>query len=82
MTFLCGNGKVAGLCQSYDAVTPPRMKASETAYLLGGDWILPNAPAVAEAVSELEDGENQFTLCRTPFLETCLEGQGFYGCCI
>lgn len=56
------------------------MNESDIAYLLSGNWVLCNAPTVAEAVSKLKNGENQLALCRTPFLDPRLQGQGLYGC--
>jgi hypothetical protein len=41
--------------------------------LLCGDCILGYPPAVAEAVGELKNGEDQLALCRTSLLQTRLE---------
>lgn len=48
-------------------------------YLLGGDGILGNTPAVAEAVGQLKDGEDELAFRRAAFFHACLEGHFLYG---
>lgn len=44
------------------------------AYLLGGDGILGNAPAMAKAVGQLKDGEDKLTFGRAALFHARLEG--------
>lgn len=42
--------------------------------MLGGNWILGNPPAVAEAIRQFEDGQDKLALGCTSLLEPRLQG--------
>ena len=47
----------------------------EITYLLSSNRVLVDAPALTETIGQLKDGQDQFSLGRTAFLEAGLQSQ-------
>lgn len=61
-------------------VSPPPLffsprPSGTAAHLFCSDWVLVDAPAVAEAIGKLEDGQDELSLGGPSFLQTRLESQ-------
>lgn len=55
---------------------PSGVSGGGLTYLFGRKRVLLNAPALAKAVGQLKDGQDQLSLGRATLLQSCLESEG------
>lgn len=53
-----------------------------SAHMLCGYWIFVDTPAMAEAVGQLEDGQDQLPLCSATFLDPGLQSSLLDSCSV